>query len=702
MSLNRQAHTRLFKDLRLSFIFILLMAIQAHSKDIVYTRDGEEFYGDIKFIDADSLILGMENGDTLFPLSEVVRVEFLQNLERSDWKTTDDITDPLLAKIVSKYLGKRAKVSSSYEVLFEEKCYILYPDSSSEFVWRRISRVFNDDGIDREGSHSVYFFPDNDTAKLIFAIAISPDGTITPISQNSIEYSSPYGWVSQYDRVKRLKFALGGLVPGSIVDFKLKIAKRKVSPFDPFAGSEIFAEDAPVEKKIVRIRVPDSFNLNYHISGRRDLKVKLLSSAGMKEYVFTRSNCEPVISEPMMPPLVHIAPGLFFSVYSEHALVASLIKSKFDESTLGGLAAQGIVDSIKRLSTSPGFVARCIYNWIVSNFRIVDVPFYFYHPYPKGVEELFSSRIANGFDAAFVYYSLLRFAGIDADFLLVRTSDNGYIPEGISYINMFSEPIVSFNADSNYLVFVKSPYYNFGELPSYLREKPALSIKTGTIVRTKSHSQDENYTRIYLSAEIDSALELRATKKAEYFGSSGASAKVRAYSKMEELLQEESVNLSFFYPEVSVDSLKVTGRGLDSIVSFEYSYRADDFLISGGEKYFALPIPEFYYTGQEAGVSKKRYELFLPSPQSFDFNIRIKLPRNLVPVYIPQSASFDREPFGFGIAISYDSSTSIITMHIKERIDAGLYPKEKFSDFKEFAKLKLASTRKWIILEKQE
>ena len=587
-------------------------------------------------------------------------------------------------------------------MLYEEKDYKINPDSSVYIYIRRIVQVFNDEGIWQEGTPQIHYFRDNEQIRLLFARSVQPDGTVKSVTSSAIELSSVYGWLPNYDRLGRLKFALGGLTKGTIIDWACEIKKDKINALEPFAKKVQFSEKGEVREKIVRISLPTGWKLYTHCENGKRIKFNQYETGSRIEYIFYAKDIPPIKIENLQPPYIYIGSTLFFSTEESNVKFASEVEKIFnDEQGKVKEKLTGIVDSLKdEVGDDPLIIAKRLYNYMINSFRIVHILPTQFRFYPVNLLSNLESGVLSLFDAHFCYWDILNLAGIPSSFLLVRSGDDGFLPTNLFSPYLYDFPIVRVELpDTSYYVYLASTDYPFGLIPSSLKGKPFLALpyeNRGSIANQSKEEYlvDKKMVGTFIHPDT-LALHITISSYNQAIPSARSSCKI----SRQELKNSYIVSLSHTFRSFELDSFSLVGCEAGSSPTTELFIRVFEPLVEGNESLWAFPLPGLPEPENYAGADKRTNPIYIANSVKNQIEFKLKLPSSLVPIGIPEPIKFNKPPFSYSFIVSYDSVENLLRVQVTDIKSNGLYPSKDYKKLKKYLQSKADAKRKWVILK---
>ena len=218
------------------------------------------------------------------------------------------------------------------------------------------------------------------------------------------------------------------------------VAERNL--FDDYYGDmRMLQMTVPVKRLEYVLISPSSRRFYFNEPEMEGLAHEAREEDGRRIDHFRAENVPALRSEPSMPGMTELVPYLHVSTYESWEDVGrwywGLIRDQLyaDErlrSTVRELV-QGAPDTRTK-------VAR-IYDWVIRNTRYVGLEFGIHGFLPYRVPDVVSRGFGDCKDKASLIYTMLREAGIDARFVLIRTRRNGAIEDEPASLAVFDHAI---------------------------------------------------------------------------------------------------------------------------------------------------------------------------------------------------------------------------------------------------------------------
>ncbi len=472
------------------------------------------------------------------------------------------------------------------------------------------------------------------------------------------------------------KFTMPNIKPGSVIEYSYKIT----SPFNDISDIDLQYE-IPIKKEIIDVRIPEYYvykhygnpqsKLNYSYSeDTKKIDIEIRGSSGVgtanydknydrsggahgstsykeRTYLLDEENIPPLKSSVFVDNLdnyratsiwelsVTNFPGsipktystdwgsVTKNIYENDAFVNQLNKTRYYESDINSVL-EGAANPLEKMSYILNFVKSKV-KW--NNY-------YGYFP-EKGVKKAYNEGSGNIGDINLMLVSMLRYAKLNANPVLVSTIDNG-IPifptrEGFNYVIA----AVEFSGKL-YLLDASEPFSSINLLPEVaMNWQGRLIRENGTSDWVGLYPNKTSQKLTYVQAEIIDG-ELKALVRQRYSEHYAKQYRVNNYGKS---IENQIIKLPINDKNVFVSELEV--KDLDNLKpSLSLSYKVSSFSIVEeiNEKLYFSPMLFFAQLTNPFKAEVREYPIYFGFPKSKKFTINIKLPEGYKVTSMPKNA----------------------------------------------------------------
>lgn len=293
------------------------------------------------------------------------------------------------------------------------------------------------------------------------------------------------------------------------------------------------------------------------------------------------------------------------------------------------------IDAIIAGQTDPEKKIFLIYNFVKSKVKWNE---YYGFTSDIGVRKAYNEGAGNSADINLMLVSMLRYAGIKADPVLVSTKNHGIplIPtrQGFNYVICLVE-------DPNFSVLLDAtnPYATFNVLPTRDLNWQGRVIRedgsSGWVDLTPSHTSNEVGS---LNAKINPDLTIEGKVRSQYTDYLA----LRYRNRFVDLNQDEVVkSLEKDNGEMEVSNLEVENiKDASQSIKMAYDYTLGDGVEEIGDKLYLSPL--FFLATKENPFkqNKRNFPIDLTQPVSEKYSVNILLPEGYKVESLPQSEKY--------------------------------------------------------------
>jgi len=673
------------------------------NRDVLYTKDGEEFRGELKEITAEIIEFLTADSSLIFTREDVVSIEFGKQRPGDWWRTVDDIDDELLLKVIGYMPDPEDYAGENYIILFDAHEITVGLDGSIEHIHREISQVYTEGGKDRVALHELYYFPDIERTEIIHARSISPDGRVLHLDDTAIERGPINAYNPDYDRRTILKYALGEVATGGVTDIAERIVRTKTEPLEPYAEFFYFRDEAPVlhRELIVRVEAGAPFNFEEVNWPANWPRFKIRDEGPFTVFTWTVEDIPPIISEALMPPRAKFTPMIAISVGPDWDSIATEFLVSLKEADDYPAIADEIVKRIIKGKKKPAEKAAAIYNWVVEKIRYVDVPASEYSFKPRKLSAILKNQYANDLDRTFLFYALAHRAGIDANFVFA-SDHREYFDRKTPSLFSATNPVIKINLDTDTVwAELSSEYRPLGVLPEMIMGEEAVvfSESKANITRLPLPAPDREQIEETISAEIDKNGDLKGTLRARYFGN--RQREIRGFKQVsdEEIRRAMEERASEIHPNAVLEECELNNiEKLEKIPELNIEFRVKNYALTT-DKLLVFQLPGLDYSTWGIGKSSREWPVWFDSPFRGVHKIEIELPKGYRVYHIPNDTLVSADSVSYSANFEVEKRELIFSDdYSRERLS---FPPEMYPVFQDSRRVQAAISSSWIVLQKE-
>ena len=361
-------------------------------------------------------------------------------------------------------------------------------------------------------------------------------------------------------------------------------------------GQLDFSLPYPVFKTELRLVTPADDTIPYTIYGD-SVEIANRTVDGFRITTFLRSSYKnpPRETYPLIDPPSE--EKVFYSTFNSWADIANWYSNVTENKLEQTLELKAVADSLLKGVTAPKEKVAKIHQFITGAIRYSFVPFRQSAWIPQPAREVLATKIGDCKDMSSLGKSILDYAGIESNLVLVNTRDqNSIFP---TYIGPnFNHCILSYKLDDTmHYLDLTDNNLSAGNLPRMDQGSLALNIRRGNEELT--HLPFDSSAQRSVTRTITSTLDKEGTfirkvetlKSGVFAGNMRANYRFSSQEKREKDLQKILVKA---FPNITIDTFNL--YDLDSLrdtLKYIYKYTAKNAAqFSGNTVLLALNIPD--------------------------------------------------------------------------------------------------------------
>ncbi|HLH09458.1 MAG TPA: DUF3857 domain-containing protein [Terriglobales bacterium] len=456
--------------------------------------------------------------------------------------------------------------------------------------------------------------------------------------------------VSMYYDTRQRIVSFPHLAKGDVLELEYRISpKTEVNPYGNYFGGLItFQSNLPEKLRRYVLIAPASESLNI-LEERMPSPAMVKSEGALRTYVWEVRNMPPLHTEPRGPSLTETAPYVNVSTFDSWQALGKWYAGFIAPQLELDAQLRTVLDGIVSGKSTELERIRAIHEFVIENTHYVGLEFgvYSYKPYP--VSEVYARRFGDCKDKASLMIALMRAAGIDAQFALVRTRKLGDVAGDATSLQIFDHAIV-YIPKYNLWLDGTAEYSGSRELPLDDQGAMALTVAANgdaVMRRIPITLPMENYTHrvVHASLKADGTIEFTGSAYTRGEDAPGLRREFEATDRQRDSLR---ANLAQVYPAVRVEDVHVNGAAdVEHDVNLQFKGSIDTFTGSHSVTLVSSWMPH-KYTETLASLPSRAQDLRLPAPWTTEEELHFELPAGASFESIPRSTTLDT-PFGVAV-----------------------------------------------------
>jgi len=506
------------------------------------------------------------------------------------------------------------------------------------------------------------------------------------------------------------KITFPSVKEGSIIEYNYKI----ISPYITNFNDWYFQYDIPVNFVQYEVYIPEYFIYRTVITGYESIKAeeKYINGSdysttkysylgndilGLKEEEFVKnidnytSKLKFELASVNLPnkPSKNVSlswEDVTKSIYDNDDFGKELNYKSYFDTEINALLKDGMTEN-EKLNVVFNYVQNNM-NWNKNNGYNCE----------KGVKKAFKEKSGNVADINLMLVAMLRFAGLNANPIIISTTSNGIaiFPSRLA----FNYVIAGVNLQDGNLTLLdatsKNTYPNIIPLKA-INWFGRMLLPNGKSVEVDLNPKKVSTKNITILAEIYENLNVEG-KVREVFTEYSAFIYREKFGNVNKASITESFEKK--YNGIEIDELAVINE-IPKPVNINYSFISNNSVEIIGDKLFISPLL-FLSSDENPFKSEKRsYPIEFDFPQKINYNISLKIPKNYEAEFIPNSILY-KTPEGelvFNFKTLNVNSSIQITCSLE--INSTLISAQDYNVLKSFFKEIISKQTEKIILKKK-
>ncbi len=629
----------------------------------------------------------------------------------------------------------------------EANAAVLYRESKSSFnytqengfmitteVFERV-KIYNKDGFDWANKEvSVYKASNRNKEEVTglkgYTYFLDENGKVDDVKLKSDGIFEEK--VSKYRTVK--KFTMPALKEGCVIEYRYKVKSPFVSNIDTF----MFQETIPVNKVSFRFAAPEYFNYNPHQRGWIPFQIKKDGRQRTMNYRYTRSNLETgsvigntvnqevTFQENISEVEITDMPAIKREAYSGNlnnyttSLKLELAYTRFPQSPLETYStdweavsnqiykAESFGDQLHRTGYFEKDLDQILANATGGNEKAILIFEYVkskmnWNKYQgiytdEGVKSAYKDGVGNVADINLMLTAMFRYAGLDANPVLVSTKSHG-IPI-FPTRNGFNYVLSSVESNGTVMLFDAS---DKSSEPNVLNDK--LLNFQGRIIRENGSSNwvalvpkkpaNEAYM---ISSKISPEGLVSGSVKSQYSGNLALDNRHR-YNSLSASEIESEMEEDYGQVEMSETRLE-NGADPYKPLKLDFSFETEDYLEDIDGNLYLSPMLFFSMDENPFKQEDRKYPIDYGYPQKEKYMISIDVPEGYKVESLPESVNAVVGERMFGFKYLCSESNQKIQLLAEFSINTSFIGAENYTDIKDFYQFIIDKEKEKIVLSK--
>ncbi|MDI6763306.1 MAG: DUF3857 domain-containing transglutaminase family protein [Thermodesulfobacteriota bacterium] len=536
--------------------------------------------------------------------------------------------------------------------ILDEAVVEVFKDGRSKETIHVVFKILKESGKEN-GDIEIGFNSRSETASIIYARTITPEGKLIPLNENAVKVVTPYSSYPSYSDYKELTFSMPGVTVGSIIDYKVVIEKKPEIE-GKFSDGFYFQVHEPTYFCRYKVITPKDMDLKYlvlnPIQGIQ-LSPNIIHDGNKKTYLWEYKNIPQIIKEKSMPPADEVAFRILVTTMNSWEEFFNWWRKKIAGKTEPDESIRRKVAELTRdLATSKEKI-EAIFDYVKREIRYVSIGLGKSGYEPENAQKVFENKYGDCKDKSTLLISMLRVAGVPAHYVLIPTNDIGNLIKDFPYPFQFDHCIVGVeDGDKYHFLDPVAENYRFDYLPSSDQNRDILIFNNKEVVFAKTlfAKPEENayYSQSQIKIKLDGSIECEVKN----FGFGGKEASLRSFfidnrpTKIKESLEER-------VDEIFSGAKLLTYTHSDPVnfkerFELNVKYNAQDYCKKAGD-ILIFDVPEIWRSCPATGKKDRRYPIIVWNNSYNKEEVVFNVPEGYEVYHLPKPMEVNNPYFEF-------------------------------------------------------
>jgi len=537
--------------------------------------------------------------------------------------------------------------------VLDEDIVEVFEDGGCKETVHVVFKILRDRGKD-SGNIEIGYNSRTETASIIYARTITPEGKIIPLNKNAIKVVTPFSSYPSYSDYKILTFSMPGVTVGSIIDYKILEEKQKPEIKGKFSNEFYFQTYDPTHLCRYKVITPKEINLKYLVLNPvpgLHLSPKIIQDGNKNIYLWEYENIPQIIKEKSMPPTDEVAFRILVTTMNSWEEFSNWWRREIAGKTEADEAIKvKVAELTKDVSTSKEKI-EAIFNYVKSEIRYVSIDLGKSGYEPESARKVFENKYGDCKDKSTLHISMLRAAGIPAYYVLIPTSGVGNLIKDFPYPFQFNHCIVAIEEEGKYnFIDAVAKNYPFDYLPGGDQNRDVLIFDDRKIVFDKTPLAKPEENAYYSQSQIKIGLDGSIECEVKNFGFGGEEASLRLFfinnrpTTIKESLEERVNGISsgaklLTYTHSDPMNFRERFELRIKYNAQDYGKKAGDILIFG--------VPEIWKSCPATGKKDRKYPIVVWNNSYSKDEAEFNIPEGYEVYHLPETKEIKNQYFEF-------------------------------------------------------
>jgi len=537
--------------------------------------------------------------------------------------------------------------------ILDEDVVEVFEDGRCKETLHVVFKILQDRGKDK-GDVEIGYNSRTETASIIYARTITPEGETIPLSENAIKVVTPFTNYPSYSDYKVLTFSMPGVTVGSIIDYKIAQEKKKPEIEGKFSGEFYFQTYDPTYLCRYKVIIHRDTDLKYLILNPLpgiQSSPNIIHSGNKKIYLWEYKNIPQIIEETSMPPTDEVAFRILVTTINSWEEFSNWWRKKIVGKTEPDEAIKRKVAELTKDLSTPREKMETIFDYVKREIRYVFIDLGKSGYEPEDAKKVFENKYGDCKGKSTLLISMLKVAGIPASYVLIPTSSVGNLIKDFPYPFQFNHCIAAIKKEGRYKFFDPvAGNYRFNYLPDSDWNRDVLIFDDKEIVfdRTPLAKPEENayHTQSQVRIGLDGSMECEVKN----FGSGSEEASLRLFftksspTKIKDSLVGRVDKISagarlLTYAHSDPLNFKERFKVAIKFSAKDYCRKAGDILI--------FDVPEIHKACPATGRKDRKYPIVIWNNSYKKDEVEFNIPEGYEVYYLPEPMEIKNQYFDF-------------------------------------------------------
>ena len=687
---------------RLCLRLLSLLSLAAPARaDILFLNAGDEITGRVVAMDASSVALDEAGKTRSFRRSDVLKIKFVKVFDVPGESSPDRIKDLVLQNALASPVRPEAYPDDGYVKVLDERHCVLRRDRTLRCSERRVDAVLRERAKDRVSNPRLYYLEGLQEARVVYGRSIT-GGEISYLDDTSVERGSEFAGDPAYDRLKSLKFAIPNVSTGSLIDYKFDVGTVVPVSTYPAFGAMLFRAFEPAATVRLILDSPAGLPILYAASRMPAAPRRLKRGDGGARLVWEMRDQSSFRPENLMPPLTRLAPSVFYAPPDTWKAIAARLSRLIRRRATAGREIRQRVRALSAGAKRPEDIVKSVYQWLDHEIKFQGVPMADYSYVPKPADEIYGAKLGNGLDKPFLFYVMLKLAGLDPEFVYLKDKGEAPLEPSLPSLRQFSAAAVLVDLGGR-RVFIApgEDVWGWLDLPGALQGVRGLVVagrERGSLVETPLLASSSEGTRQDARFRLDPDGTLHGEVALTALGAAAASWRGLKDMTKEELDRYFQEFVHGIHPGARLKSYDLGNlEDLTGDVRVRVAYDVERYALAAGD-YMAFRIPWARRGAGDVGSPTRRSPLFWYERGRQEQKDAVILPPGYAVEFAPKPIKLEGP--GSSYAASYARAPGRLDFGETMAREAVDIPAASYASYKRYRESVAAYARQWIVIKK--